>query len=992
LASTAFETRDRDGVGASFLDRGIALGALSWATGIVVAAIAVAAALRLAGLDALALGREEASRSFDAWLLYQGRPPLPGERLPETAPFFVLLQALSFFLFGTTDVTARLMPALLGIGVVLLALALRPFVGRAAALGMAALAAFSPTLVFASRMATPEIAVAFLTLLFLTALLFAGRTDPATGARGGWAATAGASLAALIGSGPSALTALVALGVGLAVAASTERDGAVRRGLAAVTGPRGAAPAAVAFLATLLVLFTRFFSDLGAITGVGQTIADWGNVLAERSVETPTQFFLFAALLYEPLAVLFAVVAALRGRASRDGGLGWPLFGAWFVAALLLWSFSSGREPQHAVHVALPLVLLGGAVLGDLLAALDRRDFSTGPGGALALALLGFLIGLTSATILLGRVDAATDQRAAALQVAVVATLVVVPLAYVVFVLVGRERATGRGRQPAILALLVVALLLGALTLRSAILLNFYRANNGTELLAQTMPTDAVRPLVERLDRLSRDQSVTDGSVRDVTGGNGMSIAVDRTVRWPFQWYFRDFPNFAVVDAGQAPLADAHAVIAPDEVGLAEAGYTPRAYPWLTRVPPAYAAPDTSAIVGTLVDPSRWVDAARFLLYREGIDPAPPETVAVGLNAELAAQVFPATGPFDLADRPGAGSAPGQFEDPIGVATAGDGTTYVVDQGNARVQRFSADGGFVGIWGGAEGEIEFARTENGLGPTGIAVGPDDLVYVADTWNHRVVVLSPSGEIVRELGAPAGADGTREAADIGDDPGAVDDDAGAFFGPRAVAVSDDEVFVVDTGNERVQVFAIDGTFRRAWGGYGSDPGQLIEPVGIALDAAGRVYVADSGNARVSLFDREGRPLAQWPIAAWPSPDPGGARPDFQPYVAFDAAGNLYATSADTGEVVVLAPDGRPIETIDRANGDSLGRPVGVAVGPGGDVLITDLESDAVVRYVPAPAPPVAIVDRPPDSPETTGEDPPGAAPTSAPLPRPPGQGS
>ncbi|MDP9363625.1 MAG: 6-bladed beta-propeller, partial [Chloroflexota bacterium] len=746
-------------------------------------------------------------------------------------------------------------------------------------------------------------------------------------------------------------------------------------------------------LATLLVLFTRFFSDLGAVAGVGRTFANWGTLLAERSVDTPTQFFLFAALLYEPLVVLLAVVAALRGRASRDGGLGWPLFGAWFVAALLLWSFSSGREPQHAVHVVLPLVLLGGAVLGDLLAALDRRDFSSGTGGALALALLGLLIGLTSAAILLGRVDGSINQRAAALQVAVVATLVVVPLAYVVAILVGRERASGRGRQPAILALLVVALLLGAFTLRSAILLGFYRANDGTELLARATPTDAVRPLVDRLDRLSRDLSVTDGSVRDVTGGNGLSIAADRTVRWPFQWYFREFPNFTVVDAGQAPLADAQVAIAPDETGLAEAGYTPRAYPWLNRVPPAYSAPDSGGILGTLVRPDRWVDGVRFLLYREGIEPAAPETIAVGLNAELAARVFPSSGPFDLADRAGAGSAPGQFDDPIGVAVGGDGTTYVVDQGNARVQRFDADGRFVGIWGGAEGGVEFARTENGLGPTGVAVGPDGLVYVADTWNHRVVVLSSSGTIVRELGGPAGSDGTRAAADVGDDPTAVQDETSAFFGPRAVAVSDDEIYVVDTGNERVQVFSIDGTFRRAWGGYGSGPGELIEPVGIALDAAGRVYVADSGNARVSLFDGDGRPLAQWRVASWPAPDPGGVRPDFQPYLAFDGAGNLYATSAETGEVVVLAPDGRTVETVERADREPLERPVGVAVALGGEILISDLDRDAVSRFEPAAAPPVAVVERAPQPPMSVPDDRSvGVAPTSAPLPRPPGQGN
>lgn len=982
--------RPRTGSDRSLLDRGVAISTLSWATLLAVGAVGAAILFRLAGLDVWALGAEEAQRAHDAWLLYEGRPSLPGERLPETAPLLLLLQSLSFFLFGTSDVTARLAPSLVGLGVVLLALALRPYVGRAAALGMATLAAFSPSLVFASRTATPEILVASLTLLVLVALLAVGRADAAGNASHRRAGLLGFALAALFASGPSAISAMLGLGIGVTIAAAGEPTGAARRGLVAIARRSASLGTFLAvFVATVLVLFTRLFSDLGAIAGVGRTLADWGTLLAERSVGTPTQFFLLALLLYEPLALMLAAVAALRGRAGRGGGLGWPLFGAWFVANLVLWSFSSGREPIHAVHVALPLVLLGGGVLGDLLAATDRRDLVGGTGGALSLALLGLLIGLISAVILIGRVDGAADSRTAAVQAAVVATLVVVPLVYLVFVMVGRERATGRAHQPLVLTLLVLALLLGGLTLRSSILLNFYRADEGTELLAQRTPTEAIEPVVARLERLSRDTTLLQGSVRDTPGGHGLSIAADRTVRWPFQWYFRDFPEFAVVDAGQAALADADVTISPGDAGLPEAGFTPRTYPWLNRVPPSYADLDASAIFSTLVRPDRWVDGARFLLYREGIEAAAPETIALGLDAELSARVFPSSGPFSLTDRPGPGSGRGQFNQPVGVAVADDGTTYVVDQGNARVQRFDREGNFVGSWGGDRGEVAFARTDNGLGPTGIAVAPDGLIYVADTWNHRIVVLSPTGEQVREIGAPVDANGARAAADTTDDPAAVDLQPSAFFGPRGVAVTDEEIFVVDTGNERVQVFAIDGMFRRVWGGYGSEPERLIEPVGIAIGPDGRVYVADSGNARVSVFTPDGAPVDQWPIADWPAPDPSGARPAFQPYLALDEAGRLYVSSAETGRVVVLDERGQTVRSLEAIDGEDFARPVGVALGPADDLFVTDMERDVVYRDAPPEPPPVAIV-RPAPPAEPRPEDPgPGGVPTSAPLPRPPG---
>lgn len=990
MESSALETDGRRTMATpTVLDRALDLGAVTWGTAAAVATLAVAVALRLVGLDVWALAPYEARNAHDAWLLYQGRPPLPGEGVPETAPLFLLLQALAFFLFGATDVTARLAPALLGLALVGLTLALRPFVGRAAALGMAALAAFSPTLVYSSRTAAPEIAVTTLSLLVLVALLRIGAAADEGGART-WAAFGGIGLGALLGAGPSAISVLVSLGVGIGLAVGFGGDGPLRRGLVLlVRGPGVALAAATSFGATLIVLFSRFFSDLGALGGIGTSVADWGRLLAGASVDTPVQFFGWALLLYEPLAVLLAIVAALRGRPRRAGGLGWTLFGGWFVAALLLWSFSAGRAPEHAVHVALPLVLLGGGVLGDLLAAVDRRDALRGRGGPLALAYLGLLIAVLAVTILVGRVDTALDPRAATVQAAVVAMLAVVPLAYAAFVLIGAERRAGRSRQPALLALLVPGLLLGAFTLRSSILLNFYRADDGSELLAQRTPTAAIRPEIERLERLSRDTTLLQGSVRDTTGGRGLTIAAGRTVRWPFQWYLREFPDFAVVDPGQEALTETQVVIAADETGLAEAGYTPREVPWLNRVPPAYAAPEAGTILGAVVRPDRWLEGVRFLLFREGPAPAAVETVALGLDAELAARVFPTSGPYALSDRPGAGSSPGQFNQPLGIAVAEDGTTYVVDQGNARVQRFDADGGFVGAWGGEEGGLAFAQTESGLGPTGIAVGPDDLVYVADTWNHRVVVVGPDGEEIREIAAPRDAGGERLETDVGDDPAAVDLDPGAFFGPRDVAVTEDEVYVVDTGNERVQVFGIDGTFRRVWGGYGREPNRLIEPVGIAIGPDGLVYVADSGNARISIFTSLGEPVAQWPVGAWPAPDPAGVRPGFQPYLAFDDAGLLYVTSADSGTIEVFDRNGAPVRSIGEVAGDALRQPVGIEVAPDGAVLITDMGRDAVFREAPiASSPLTEIVLAPPVGEEDSGLGD-GAVPTSGALPRPPG---
>lgn len=969
---------------ASMLDQPLSLATVPWQAVAWISAIGVAIALRFAQLDVWALAPDEAKRAYDAWSIQLGNPPQPGQSVADTSPVFLLSQGLSFFLFGATDVVARLVPVLFGVAIVVQALAFRPVVGAAASLGMAMVAAFSPTLVYASRTNSPEIAVAALTLFLLLAIVRAG--ERRQGAARTWGIVAGMTLGALLASGPSSITAVLSLAGGLALATALGSGGAMRGGLSALLATPGALLGAIAaLLGTVLILFTRCFSELGAIAGVGHTFADWGRLLAEGQRGSPVQLFLLAVLLYEPLVLALGLVAAIRGRVNRGDGLGWPLFGGWFAVALVVWSLSSGRQPIHAVHVALPLVFLGGGVLGDVIATLNRRETLKGRHGLLLLVLLGLFTGIVAVAVLASEIGEATARYTAlsdqlrtpeVIQTLLVIMVVVIPLAYAAFHLATDAIGAGGRRQTYALIVLALALPLAALTFRSTIALNFYNAGEGNELLAQRTMTSAVRANIDGLQRLSRDETLFDGSIRDPTGGHGLTIAVERAVQWPFQWYFRDFPDFSVVDTGQAHLSDAQVVFAAEETNLAEAGYSVRTVPYRHRVPSSYASPDSGELLSDLVHPDRWFDVFRFVLFRDGLVVAEPIDVSIGLGGDLAARVFPASGPYALSDRPGPGSARGQFNQPIGIAVASTGTVYIVDMVNARIQRFSPAGDFVGIWGkGGSGDVAFSTTANGLGPTGIATGADGLVYVADTWGHRIAVIRDDGNVVREFGGHA---------DTGDDPAAVESSPGLFFGPRAVAVSTDEIFVSDTGNERIQVFGIDGTFKRAWGGYGTEPNRLIEPVGITVGPDGLIYVADSGNARISIFTPAGDPVEQWPVAAWPGMGADGSRPANQPYLAFGADGVLYATSSTTGSVEVFAPDGTPGTPIHDVNGDVLQEPIGIATAADGTILITDINRDSVFRLTPPPAGSTG-----PPAGEPPNQAAPNSAPISQPLPRPPG---
>ena len=222
----------------------------------------------------------------------------------------------------------------------------------------------------------------------------------------------------------------------------------------------------------------------------------------------------------------------------------------------------------------------------------------------------------------------------------------------------------------------------------------------------------------------------------------------------------------------------------------------------------------------------------------------------------------------------GRGSSPGEFVRPSGISVDGLGQAYVVDSGNERVQKFTADGRYLDEIGGfGWGEGQFNQ------PSGITAAGGLDIWVADTQNRRIVHLDATlfwlgaltqdvqEGVVRGLGYPTdvamGPDGwlwftdrdsdrLRRISPFADAPEIVTGNIGAgeLTNPAGLAVGPEgNIVVADTNNDRLVFYDRFGNRLRTWG-----EGILRRPNAVDITWQGDIVVADTGNDRVVFLNR------------------------------------------------------------------------------------------------------------------------------------------
>ena len=318
----------------------------------------------------------------------------------------------------------------------------------------------------------------------------------------------------------------------------------------------------------------------------------------------------------------------------------------------------------------------------------------------------------------------------------------------------------------------------------------------------------------------------------------------------------------------------------------------------------------------------------------------------------------------------GGPAAGGSLNSPQGVAVDMAGNLYIADTGNQRIRKVSRDGTIRTVAGagqsGYSGDGGWGTEAMLSSPLcAIVDGSTGGLLIGDTGNQRVRRMTIGGIISTVAGSGEGnfaGDGGPAIAAMLNQP------------THAVVDRQGNLYIADTGNNRVRKVTADGIIRTVAGNgttaYTGDGGpaasaSLNTPKGIAVDAVGTLYIADSGNHVVRAVSPNGTIRTAAGTGSFGSGGDGGPATKATLWdctaLAFDSGGSLYIADDVTGRVRKVTPDG-VIHTFagggtaspgdgGPATAASLSSPAGVAADLSGNIYISENTGYRVRKVTP-----------------------------------------
>ena len=642
----------------------------------------------------------------------------------------------------------------------------------------------------------------------------------------------------------------------------------------------------------------------------------------------------------------------------------------WAILNLVGYSLAGEKMPWLGTHLTTPMILIAAWYFGGVISRIDSSRFLARGWIALLIAPI-FLISLlrVTASFLGGDMPFAGLARHQLEQTYAWLAALIVALA-LGYLLIRLARETGWLQIRRILSLTLVGIL-SVFTLRAAWMASFINYDLPTEFLVYAHAGPAVKWVLDDIEEMSLR----------VTDGLDLNFVYDDEVSWPYSWYFRNFNDAVFVGGNPTVQNTENAVIVVVGAGhrgdvepILEDRYIRRDHMrmwwpmqeyfnltperihnaldfspqnanaaalrrgifdiWWSRDYDAYGA-----ATGKDFSLTNWPVSDRMHVYIRkdfaamiwdyGLgDGDVPSNIPAAVN-QCAAN-WRAIDPILEFDQPEPG-----FAHPLALTVAGD-RVLVADEVANLVFSFDREGGFQRSYGGTE-SISFRR------PNSVALADSGDLLVVDTWNYRILRLDSQGAPVATWG---------QAGEFGFDAPVVPVDG--FWGPRDVAVDEaGRVYIADTGNKRIRVYALDGAeavHQFDIGAGGSGPGELDEPSGLAIHSDGRLFVADTWNRRIAVFDLNGGHRGDFRVRGWYN------NAFNRPYLALDEARDtLYITDPDSKRVLVYDTNGECFgsfgEAGDFASAGQFRDIGGIAVDADGYIYVSDSGAGGVLKFAP-----------------------------------------
>lgn len=709
-----------------------------------------------------------------------------------------------------------------------------------------------------------------------------------------------------------------------------------------------------------VLFFTTFLTNTrnGLASGIVGSLGYW---LAQQEVARggqPWYYYIMLGWLYEFLPLLLAIGGGatviywlrrsptwepvaegdLPGELQPQGAAGDQREGtlrqarAIFVALVLWWSIGTWlaytvageKMPWLLTHIALPMCVLGGWWLGRVIRQIAWADvrasgavWLTGVAPALLVLVIALLGNLPGGGRTLDAVGEVTQW--------LVMAVIVAALGYLAWRWVTHTTAATALR---LLAVGGAGLLL-LLTIRFTYLLNYVNYDLVTEYLVYAHGSPDIKRALNEIDLISER----------TVGARNITVAYDDDSSWPLSWYMRQYPNTRFY--GDNPTSEAMSapvvIVGPknyDKVRpYVERDYIRRTYRLVWWPDQGYFGLTPQRFFSTILDREKMRRIFDIVFYRRYADSENPDK-------ERDLTQWPNRHDFEMWVRKD-----------IAEQIWNLNVTPLVTAASVQeemVRSRTVDVTAVASYSGQVGSLPLQM------PRAVAVGPEGSLVIADSGNNRIVTLDPAGNFLFEVGSLCRlSDGEAGGCVDPDGSGPLQLGDGQFNEPWGVAVDEaGQIYVADTWNGRIQVFAPDGAFLRKWGYFNTTQGELGDPMalfgprGLAVDGDGNLLVADTGNKRILLFTTTGELVLQaggggvtlgrfeeptavavdgrdgsifvadaWnqriqkldaslqTLAEWPVPSWGSQHLHHKPYLTVTGSGDVYATDPANYRVLV-----------------------------------------------------------------------------------------